>query len=491
MLFPPKGQLKAATAFLNSDACIGFLHLLMPRGGVHTEQTLKYEVGYIKSIPLPKFNGRTGELTRLADEAMLASRFEATANLLSHYFQLPAVLHGKEKTLKERMSYWRERVVEHRRTLVETQEAINEIAFDLYGLEPEDRIGLYMSLYGDDEALKVARGEGEIRAFQGKINIDAEDIAEPRDLVHDLVSYLIGAAFGRYDLRYATGAKHLPVLPDPTDPLPVCSPGRLTGDQGLPLRTAPDGYPIAFPEDGILEEEDRNPNALVQRVRAGLEQIFGSDAAVRIEQDAVDVLGEDRLEDYLRRPNAFFEAHRKQFTRPKHTRTSRQAPIYWSLQTPSGQYTLWIYYPRLSAETLYTCVNDYINPKLENEVRSDLQRLRSKVDGGDKEARRQYERLSILEDELLEMREEMLRIAKLPYKPNQNDGVELTAAPLHRLFQHTSWSKRLKGYWEELLAGEYDWAHLAYSIWPDRVEEACRNDKSIAVAHEREELYEG
>jgi hypothetical protein len=89
------------------------------------------------------------------------------------------------------------------------------------------------------------------------------------------------------------------------------------------------------------------------------------------------------------------------------------------------------------------------------------------------------------------MREELLRVAELPYEPNQNDGVDLTAAPLHNLFQHTSWSDRLEGYWEELKAGEYDWAHIAYSIWPDRVEDACREDKSIAIAHDREDLYEG
>ncbi|HYA42751.1 MAG TPA: hypothetical protein VEF34_15715 [Syntrophobacteraceae bacterium] len=40
------------------------------------------------------------------------------------------------------------------------------------------------------------------------------------------------------------------------------------------------------------------------------------------------------------------------------------------------------------------------------------------------------------------------------------------------------------------MAGEYDWAHLAYSIWPDRVRKKCRRDKSIAIAHDLEDLYE-
>jgi hypothetical protein len=393
--------------------------------------------------------------------------------------------------LQARIGAWQESVAEHRQKLVETQEEINEIAFELYGLEPEDRIGLYMSLYGDDEALKMAEGESEIRAFQGKIDLDAEDVTNPEDLVHDLVSYLVGVAFGRYDLRYATGEKNLPELPDPTDPLPVCNPGMLTGDDGLPLDQPPSGYPLNVPQDGILVDEEHNPNALVNRLRDGLEQIFGSEDAARIEQDAVDVLGEDQLEDYLRRPTAFFEAHRKQFTEPKRTSTSRRAPIYWPFQTPSQEYTLWVYYPDLDAQTLYTCVNDYVTPKLENEVRPELERLRKKVQSGETEARDELSRLETLEQELEEMREELLRVAELPYQPNQNDGVELTAAPLHNLFQHTSWSDRLEDYWEGLQAGEYDWAHIAYSIWPDRVEDACREDESIAIAHDREDLYEG
>ena len=88
-------------------------------------------------------------------------------------------------------------------------------------------------------------------------------------------------------------------------------------------------------------------------------------------------------------------------------------------------------------------------------------------------------------------REELLRVAQLPYRPNLNDGVELTAAPLHNLFQHTPWQRHLKKRWEELEEGKYDWAHLALFIWPDRVKEACRNDKSIAIAHGMEEEWEG
>jgi hypothetical protein len=58
------------------------------------------------------------------------------------------------------------------------------------------------------------------------------------------------------------------------------------------------------------------------------------------------------------------------------------------------------------------------------------------------------------------------------------------------LFQHKPWQKILKETWGKLEKGDYDWAHLAYSYWPERVKEKCRTDKSLAIAHGLEDLYE-
>jgi hypothetical protein len=46
----------------------------------------------------------------------------------------------------------------------------------------------------------------------------------------------------------------------------------------------------------------------------------------------------------------------------------------------------------------------------------------------------------------------------------------------------------MKACWGKLEKGEYDWAHLAYTIWPKRVEEVCKKDRSIAIAHNLEHL---
>ena len=67
---------------------------------------------------------------------------------------------------------------------------------------------------------------------------------DPVGLAAGLVSWAVGVAAGRFDVRLATGEREWPEEPDPFDPLPVCSPGMLTGDDGLPLAVPPEGYPI-------------------------------------------------------------------------------------------------------------------------------------------------------------------------------------------------------------------------------------------------------
>ena len=179
--------------------------------------------------------------------------------------------------------------------------------------------------------------------------------------------------------------------------------------------------------------------------------------------------------------NKFFEYHYREYSA-----SNRNAPIYWPLQTPSRSYTIWVYYHRLTAQTLYTCVNDFVDPKLKV-VTEDLTDLHNKSTRSSTEEK-DLAKLTDLEAELKDFRDELLRIAKF-WKPNLNDGVQITAAPLWKLFQRRQWQKKLKETWENLEKGEYDWAHLACSIWPERVLEKCHTDRSLAIAHDVEDDF--
>ena len=110
----------------------------------------------------------------------------------------------------------------------------------------------------------------------------------------------------------------------------------------------------------------------------------------------------------------------------------RQAPIYWPLQTSSGSYTLWVFYHRLNEQTLYTCVNDFVEPKLQ-QAEKGLSPLQGKSPRSSQEVK-ELAKLTELTSELRDFRDELLRLAKF-CKPNLNDGVQITAAPLWKLFQ--------------------------------------------------------
>jgi len=40
-----------------------------------------------------------------------------------------------------------------------------------------------------------------------------------------------------------------------------------------------------------------------------------------------------------------------------------------------------------------------------------------------------------------------------------------------------------------LVKGEYDWAHLAMHLWPERVVPKCEDDRSLAIAHGLEDEF--
>ncbi|WP_459935503.1 BREX-1 system adenine-specific DNA-methyltransferase PglX [Desulfonatronum parangueonense] len=325
------------------------------------------------------------------------------------------------------------------------------------------------------------------------------------------LSYWIGCIFCRWDIRLALDSTLAPPLPDPFDPLPICPPGMLIGPDSLPAtpgnivseewlrrRRCVDGrwvveraetddwplttdrYPLNIPWNGIIVDDENHPDDIIRRVREVLDVIW-KDKAGDIEQEACHILEIDGLREYFRKPSGFFADHLKRYSKSR-----RQAPIYWPLSTPSGSYTLWIYYHRLTDQTLYICVNDFVEPRLK-QIAERLDVLRGTERKGS--AEKEYEEQVRLEQELREFRDELLRIAAF-WKPNLNDGVQITAAPLWQLFRLKPWQKKLKETWDKLEAGDYDWAHLAYSIWPDRVREVCKTDRSIAIAHGLEELCE-
>jgi hypothetical protein len=297
-----------------------------------------------------------------------------------------------------------------------------------------------------------------------------------------LLSFGIGIVFGRWDINYVVGTVHTSKHPNPFSPLLACPPGMLQNDQGLPA-TQNDiqaDYPLRISWSGIIVDDEAHLEDIEWRIRDVL-HIIWREHAEAIEQEACKILDVCSLREYFQKTELFFADHLKHYSKSR-----RQAPIYWPLSTQSNSYILWLYYHRISDQTLFTCINDFVDPKLK-QISEEAVQIRQKSSRTSSEEK-ELVQLTDFEQELKDFRAELLRVAAF-WKPNLNDGVQITAAPLWKLFQHKPWQKKLKGTWEKLEAGEYDWAHLAYSIWPERVREKCKTDKSLAIAHDLEHLY--
>ena len=281
-----------------------------------------------------------------------------------------------------------------------------------------------------------------------------------RDIAESVVSHAIGIAFGRFSIDNY-GAAKLNFANEPFAELPQISPAMADPHDAIP----------------ILVSDPANELNLASAVRDALGILFSNAKG--------DILLE--LETVLERPviewveREFFEFHLSCYSKSR-----RSAPIYWPISTESGSYTLWCYYHSLSDQTLYKAVNDFVDPKLRDELRPRLKDLRAIKDRSSTQEN-ELNQLIELESELEQFKSDLLEIAAF-WKPNLNDGVQITAAPMWKFFRLTKWRNKLKKTWSELESGKYDWAHLALSIWPERVvKDACRKDRSIAIAHDLED----
>ncbi len=453
---------------------LGYLNTLFAQQLVNIFCGQHKGANYLKKVPIPhsvreRFSQIGDAVTQIVStKTQVESLDEVSPRFLA---RIPNSSSSDPfPTLKKLCDSLTEKLSQQVTTMQQTSERIDTIIADALGIE---------SVNGVVES-------GWVEAPPPKDNLanvspNGRSSFSRSGFVDSLISLSFGAAFGRWDIRYATGEQAAPELPDPFAPLPVCPPGQLQNAQGLPARPedVPAAYPVRIPWDGILVDDPNHPLDLERRVHEVIEIIW-KDRTEAIEHEACEILGVKSVRDHFRKPADFFADHLKRYSKSR-----RQAPIYWPLSTDSGNYTLWLYYQRLTDQTLYTAVNDFVEPK-QKQINDDLKALRTKTNRS-KVDEDELERLSALSIELEDFRKELRRIADF-WTPNLNDGVQITAAPLWKFFRLKKWRDTLKKTWDELEEGEYDWAHLALSIWPDRVVRTAHKDRSIAIAHSLEDV---
>lgn len=459
------GDILALAAIANSQSFTAFVEVQMAFGS--------YEVGVIQRTPVPELDqAETSKLSNLSHRIWSLKRLLDSRTENSHAFSLPALLQVAAMDLKGRAEAW----AAHASTLQAEIDALsNEIddhAYRLYGISAEDR-------------QRIEQGFGIANESDEAEDPDVDDIEEEaaevdaKPLVASLLSWALGVAFGRFDVRLATGERSAPPEPEPFDPLPVCSPGMLTGDDDLPLSQPPAAYPLAFPADGLLVDDPGHPQDLISAVRSVFEVVF-DDPDARW-KEAVELLGTPELRSWF--ASDYFGQHIKRYSKSR-----RKAPIVWQFATPSGSYSIWLYIHRATADSLFR-VLELVSQKLRHEEGRHAALLQEAGPSPSPSQRRELEQQESFLSELRGLKAEVARLAPL-WRPDLDDGVILNFAPLWRLVpQLSTWQSECRSAWDKLIRGDYDWAHLAMHLWPERVVPKCQNDRSLAIAHGLEDTF--
>ena len=445
--------LLALLAITNSAAFRGLVDLQMAFGS--------YEVGVIQRTPVPILSPE--DQTTLAGAARCIWSLKQSMDQVeetSHAFLLPALLVRTGVTLGERAAAWTKILQDNEVEIQRLQAGIDALCWDIYGIGDADRRAL-----AEPGAVATEETEPDESEREEETTVSVA----PRDLAADLTSWLFGAAMGRWDGGLATGGTTIPPLPGPFDPLPRVSWGMVKGSDGQHPAHSEDGR--LWPPHDLLVDDDGTDLDLVHRIHEVLERVVGREHTEAFSLELEQMLGCD-LRTWFR--TSFFERHLKQYSKSR-----RKAPIYWQLGTPSASYSVWLYYPRLTRDSLYRVLNEVVKPKVTFEERR-LAEMR-----GEGATSRQIDAQETFVEELRTFREEVARVAPL-WNPDLDDGVLLNFAPLWRLTPHSGWRRDTQAAWDALAKGDYDWAKLAFKLWPERVIPKCAKERHLTMAHDLE-----
>ena len=437
--FPVKSVFAQTLACFNSSPIAFFANLINP--------TIHMTVGALSSVPVPTLS--SDMLQYMVDQAIALAKADSEDSETTWDFIAPPDLpDGIQK------------VAERHAQLAEIERQIDEEVYRLYGISDEDRRAI--------EAELAAGGTtAENKDDEEPGDADAEETAttetfwSEENLAKAWISYAVGVVMGQFEPGKENGLGR----------------GRFDPPTAQRLQAFRD-------QDGLLVNDPGHPDDLATRVLSALEVIFGEAKAEALIRTAVGQNGDLAavLRDYL--ADKFFKEHLQKY---------RKRPIYWYLRSARGNYGLWLYYHRLDRDILYKALVNYVEPKIRQvsmQHTEGRQQLESAKQASDTRAVRrlekELERFEGFLAELQDFAERLRRAADLRIDFDQNDGVILNLAPLWEL---VPWSEPKK-YWEELQEGKYDWTHIAYQLWPERVKEKCKRDRSLAIAHGLEEVCE-
>lgn len=416
--------------------------------------------GYMNLLPMPDYADRQADIERIITEIIDIKRwwFSLDETNLEYHGLIAQIMHGHH--LGESLDQLQEKLTADYTRYQELVKENDDLWMDLAEIEVDSDFRATLNAY------KSCRPYEELLSIDGASN---GNVINKQVMAQEIVMELVGMAFGRWNIRYAAQPETIPPFGDVFDALPFMPVVSFQSEEAQL-------YPLTLPTDGILIGDDQHPDSLVKRVQEVMHSLWKNDAD-EMESELCQLIGVDSLQTYLESPNGFFDYHFKRYTKSR-----RKAPIYWPVSSPEGEITLWVYYPQLSSQTLPHLL--LLLSKEHTAAQSDLTAAQLAND-----KKREAALLNLMGD-IRTLEAELQQLNDLPYKPNHDDGVPVTAAPLRNVFRHNAWKKECLSNWENLQKGEYDWSHLAYALYPARIRDKAKKDWCMALTHGLEELCE-
>jgi len=412
-------------AVLNSKLAHVLLNMMNP--------TVSFQVGDISRLPMTQ--NQVTHLEKLAAQAVELSKQDAVESEIDCKFRRPTANIQAPQLRKK--------------GLAENEQSLDRAIVEAYDLQPADVALIDLEL-GGAVADGAEADEPEAQATEDESDSDGE--TSPANWARSWISYATGTVLGRFEIG---------------------KPGGL-GCGDFPAATVTAIRALIDP-DGIMPCDDGHPQDIAARVVKCLELMQGASEAHDTIRTATGETSEptEAVRGWLDR---FTGAPDQSFWK-YHSQLYRKRPVYWPLQSPRKKFTVWVFHEKFDKNTLFT-VRNLVEERLRLLDREITDKRRAA--GNNRRLAKQVDKLLDVADDLRDFSKRIKEITDRGYTPHIDDGVLLNAAPLHPLLP--SWPDA-QAAWEELEAGEYDWAQQAMEYWPDRVKKACQTNKSFAIAH--------
>lgn len=415
--------------------------------------------GYVNLLPMPDYATCQSDIERIVKAIIAIKRkwFSLDETNLE-YHGLIAQMHI-DTTIDAALNKMQEQLTADYTRYEELVKENDDLWMDLADIDRNSEFRQTLNNY------KSRRPYEELLSIDGA---SCQNVIDKKVMAQEIVMELMGMTFGRWNTAYAKGEQAIPEFGDVFDALPFM-PVVSLDEAACPAQ-------LDVPTDGILTNNSDSSLCLASHVREVMHYLW-ADRADDMEYELCQLIGCKSLQAYLASPTGFFDYHFKRYTKSR-----RKAPIYWLLASEDGTMDYWVYYPKLSKNTL---------PQLIIRLREQQEQLRTRLNAAlAAHDRTQESQIRAEQEQVEDMMDELNRILAAGYVPNHDDGVPVTAAPLLHLAASRPWRVECEKNMELLEKGDYDWSHLAMSMYPARVTQKAKKDWCMALTHGLEHICE-